>query len=220
MKNKNQKRIYQTPTIEIRGGRKVKDFRKTKILDSKENLEIDLQTDNTKEKESQSQAGLLKLLERITNLTLNLQREVAELKENALVNTSYITLLRKEICVIRESLLDNTFKIQSLTTAIQDSNQATGDFADDLENLIGDLENKIQCLSIQSESQAQNIEKIKFCMEVFSSHISVLEKRNERWTDRLRLGGFKIKSIEEEKVLKQHTTEISKAKTHFALNDD
>lgn len=57
-------------------------------------------------------------------------------------------------------------------------------------------------------------------MEVFSSHISVLEKRSERWTDRLRLGSFRIKSIEEEKVLKQDITEISKAKTHFALNDD
>ncbi len=59
-----------------------------------------------------------------------------------------------------------------------------------------------------------------FKMEVFSSHISILEKRSKRWTDRLRLGSFKIKSIEEEKALKQHIAEISKAKTHFALNDD
>ncbi|WP_416860918.1 hypothetical protein [Helicobacter ganmani] len=220
MKNKNQKRIHQTPTIEIRGGRKVKDFRKTKILDSKENLEIDLQTDNTKEKESQSQAGILKLLERITNITLNLQREVAEVKEDILVNASHITSLRKEICVIRESLLDNTFKIQSLTKAIQDSNKATGDFVDELENLINGLENKIQCLSIQSESQAQNIEKIKFCMEVFSSHINVLEKRSEKWTDKFKLGHLKPKNIEDEQTLKQHITEINQAKTHFALNDD
>ena len=199
MKNKNQKRIHQTPKIEIRGGRKVKDFRKTKILDSKENLEIDLQTDDTKETESQ--AGLLKLLERITNLALNLQKEVAELKEDTLVNASHIILLGKEIRVIRKSL--------------QDFNRATYDFTDGLEKLIGNLENKIQCLSVQSESQAQKLEKIKFCMEVFSSHISILEKRSKRWTDRLRLGSFKIKSIEEEKALKQHIAEISKAKTHF-----
>ena len=199
MKNKNQKRIHQTPKIEIRGGREVKDFRKMKLLDSKENLEIDLQTDDTKEKESQ--AGLLKLLERITNLTLNLQKEVAELKEDTLVNASHIILLGKEIRVIRKSL--------------QDFNRATYDFTDGLEKLIGNLENKIQCLSVQSESQAQKLEKIKFCMEVFSSHISILEKRSKRWTDRLRLGSFKIKSIEEEKALKQHIAEISKAKTHF-----
>ncbi|MBD5165142.1 hypothetical protein [Helicobacter sp.] len=50
MKNKNQKHIHQTPKIEIRGGREVKDFRKMKLLDSKEELEKNLQTDDTKEK--------------------------------------------------------------------------------------------------------------------------------------------------------------------------
>ncbi len=218
MKSKNQKRIHQAPAIEIRGGRKVKDFRKTKILDSKEKLETDLQTDDTKEKEFQ--AEILKFLERIQNLILALQQNVAEVKEDTLVNASYIVLLRKEICVIRESLLDNTFKTQSLTKAIQDFNQATYDFASGLENLIGDLENKIQYLSVQSESQAQKLEKIKFCMEVFSSHISVLEKRSERWTDKFKLGYLKPKNIEEEQTLKQQITEFSKSKTHFALNDD
>lgn len=218
MKNKNQKQIHQTPTIEIRGGRKVKDFRKTKILDSKEKLEIDSQTDNTKEKESQ--AGLLKFLERITNLTLNLQREVAELKEYALVNTSYITLLQKEICAIKEISLNNTSKIQSLTKAIQDFNRATYDFASGLENLIDNLENKIQCLSMQSESQAQKLEKIKSCMEVFSSHISVLEKRSEKWTNKFKFGHFKLKNIEEEQDLKQNIQQLNESKTHFLLNDD
>lgn len=221
MKNKNpNNQNFKTAKIEVRGNRKVKDFRKSKVLNSKESLETDSQVNNTKEKESQSQAELLKFLERITNLTLNLQREVAELKKNALINASYITSSRKEICVIRESLLDNAFKIQSLTKAIQDTNEATGDFVDELENLINGLENKIQSFFKQSQSQAQDIERIKFCMEVFSSHISVLEKRNERWTDKFKLGHLKPKNIEDEQILKQNITEINQTKTHFALNDD
>ena len=58
------------------------------------------------------------------SLVINLQKEVAELKEDTLVNASHITSLRKEICIIRENLIDNTLKTQSLTKAIQDTNEA------------------------------------------------------------------------------------------------
>ena len=219
MENKNHNnQNFKTAKIEVRGNRKVIDFRKSKVLDSKENLETDSKVSNAKKKESQ--AGLLKFLERITNLTLNLQREVAELKEDMLVNTSHIIALRKEICIIGENLIDNTLKTQSLTKAIQDTNEATGDFVDELENLINGLENKIQSFFKQSQSQAQDIERIKFCMEVFSSHIGVLEKRSERWTDKFKLRRLKPKNIEDEQILKQNITEINQTKTHFALNDD
>lgn len=218
MKNKNpNNQNFKTAKIEVRGNRKVKDFRKSKVLDSKESLETDSKVNNAKEKESQ--LGFL-LLERITNLTLNLQREVAEIKEDMLVNASHITSLRKEICIIRENLIDNTLKTQSLTKAIQDTNEATGDFVDELENLINGLENKIQSFFKQSQSQAQDIERIKFCMEVFSSHIGVLEKRSEKWTNKFKLRHLKPKNIEDEQILKQNITEINQTKTHFALNDD
>ena len=201
-KNNNSK--SKTPKfhqIEIRNNREVKNFRKTEILDSEKKSKLDL------------------LLERVVNLTLNLQREVAELKEDMLVNASHITSLRKEICIIRENLIDNTLKTQSLTKAIQDTNEATGDFVDELENLINGLENKIQFLFKQSQSQAQDIEKIKSCMEVFSSHIGVLEKKSEKWTDKFKFGR-KPKSIAEEQVFKQHIMELNNSKVHFALNDD
>lgn len=218
MKNKNpNNQNFKIPKIEVRGNRKVKDFRKSKVLDSKESLETDSKVNNAKEKESQ--LGFL-LLERITNLTLNLQREVAELKEGMLVNASHITSLRKEICIIRENLIDNTLKTQSLTKAIQDTNEATGDFVDELENLINGLKNKIQSFFKQSQSQVQDIERIKFCMEVFSSHIGVLEKRSEKWTDKFKLRHLKPKNIEDEQILKQNITEINQTKTYFALNDD
>lgn len=201
-KNNNSKN--KTPKfhqIEIRNNREVKNFRKTEIVDSKKDSELNL------------------LLEKVVNLTLNLQKEVAELKEDMLVNASYLTLLRKEVCIIRENLIDNILKTQSLTKAIQDSNEAMGDFADELENLINGLENKIQFLFKQSQSQAQDVEKIKSCMEVFSSHIGVLEKKSEKWTDKFKFGR-KPKSIAEEQVFKQHIMELNNSKVHFALNDD
>lgn len=178
MKNKNQKRIHQTPTIEIRGGRKVKDFRKTKILDSKENLEIDLQTDNTKEKESQSQAGLLKLLERITNLALNLQKEVAELKEDTLVNASHIQIIKNAHSDNLNNLNSNVGNIVSSTSEFviglekELSKNSGNNYTEFLKSLLKEdfnalqkemlEEGKREILNAKSSAKKAEVEKIYF----------------------------------------------------------
>lgn len=59
-----------------------------------------------------------------------------------------------------------------------------------------------------------------FKMEVFSSHISVLEKRSEKWTDKFKFRHFKLKNIEEEQGLKQNIQQLNENKTNFLLNDD
>ena len=51
MENKNpNNQNFKTAKIEVRGNRKVKDIRKSKVLDSKENLETDSKVSNAKKK--------------------------------------------------------------------------------------------------------------------------------------------------------------------------
>lgn len=64
-----------------------------------------------------------KLLERITNLTLNLQKEVAELKEDTLVNASHIQ-------IIKSSHSDNLNNLNSSVSGIVSS---TNEFVEELE---------------------------------------------------------------------------------------
>ena len=218
-KNNNSK--SKTPKfhqVEIRNNRKVKNFRKTEILDSKEKLELEIdsdsQTNDTDKK--RFEVLILKSLEHIEGMMVDLTKDKVDTKIAILDGqistiTSEIASLKKDIYMIRTNLLQNISQIQSLAQEIeeiQESNQS-----DDA------LEGKIQFLFKQSQSQAQDVEKIKSCMEVFSSHIGVLEKKSEKWTDKFKFGR-KPKSIAEEQVFKQHIMEINNSKVHFALNDD
>ena len=69
------------------------------------------------------QTEIDKLLERITNLTLNLQKEVAELKEDTLVNASHIQ-------IIKSSHSDNLNNLNSSVSGIVSS---TNEFVEELE---------------------------------------------------------------------------------------
>lgn len=64
-----------------------------------------------------------KLLERITNLTLNLQKEVAELKEDTLVNASHIQ-------IIKNAHSDN---LNSLNSSVGNIVSSTSEFVIGLE---------------------------------------------------------------------------------------
>lgn len=57
-----------------------------------------------------------KLLERITNLTLNLQKEVAELKEDTLVNASHIQVIKNTHSDNLNNLNSNVGNIVSSTS--------------------------------------------------------------------------------------------------------
>ena len=63
---------------------------------------------------------------------------------------------------------------------------------------------------------AYNIDKITATLNVHTAHISALEKRTSRWTDKLKFGRFKPKSVEDD-------IEQCKAKAkrvNFNLNED
>lgn len=215
MQNNNSK-FHQ---VEIRNNRKVKNFRKTEILDSKEKIEIDSgsQINDTNDTDKKRfEVLILKSLEHIESMMVDLTKDKVDTKIAILDGqistiTSEIASLKKDIYMIRTNLLQNISQIQSLAQEIeeiQESNQSNDA-----------LEGKIQFLFKQSQSQAQDVEKIKSCMEVFSSHIGVLEKKSEKWTDKFKFGR-KPKSIAEEQVFKQHIMELNNSKVHFALNDD
>ena len=69
------------------------------------------------------QTEIDKLLERITNLTLNLQKEVAELKEDTLVNASHIQ-------IIKSSHSDN---LNNLNNSVSGIVSSTNEFVEELE---------------------------------------------------------------------------------------
>lgn len=64
----------------------------------------------------------------------------------------------------------------------------------------------------------QNLEILKSCIEILSSHISVLEQKNKGLKDRFRFEGFKGKSLDKE--LKQRLNQFKVNKEVFTLNDD
>ena len=130
MQNNNSK-FYQ---VEIRNNRKVKNFRKTEILDSKEKLELEIdsdsQTNDTDKK--RFEVLILKSLEHIEGMMVDLTKDKVDTKIAILDGqistiTSEIASLKKDIYMIRTNLLQNISQIQSLAQEIeeiQESNQS------------------------------------------------------------------------------------------------
>ena len=91
-----------------------------------------------------------KLLERITNLTLNLQKEVAELKEDTLVNASHIQIIKSSHSDNLNNLNNSVSGIVSSTNEFveeleQELNKKSGDnYTEFLKSLLADDFNALQ----------------------------------------------------------------------------
>lgn len=91
-----------------------------------------------------------KLLERITNLTLNLQKEVAELKEDTLVNASHIQIIKSSHSDNLNNLNNSVSGIVSSTSEFVDElseelNKKSGDnYTEFLKSLLADDFNALQ----------------------------------------------------------------------------
>lgn len=70
------------------------------------------------------------LLERITNLTINLEKEVAELKEDTIVNASHIHLIE----------VSNKDKLNNMHSSMKQINDATNEFVNDLEKEMSNIQ--------------------------------------------------------------------------------
>lgn len=73
-------------------------------------------------------------------------------------------------------------------------------------------------LKKENRNLMQNLEILKSCIEILSSHISVLEQKNKGLKDRFRFVRFKDKSLDKE--LKQRLNQFKVNKEAFTLNDD
>lgn len=73
-------------------------------------------------------------------------------------------------------------------------------------------------LSYKVETQEAEIESLKSIIKVLSEHLAILEKRNRKFTDRLRFGFFRKQTLEEE--LSKEIAKQKVKKQHFVLNDD
>lgn len=133
-----------------------------------------------------------------TNLIVALQKETMELKENTLINASQIVSIKETLVLLKQRLNLLESKLNSF------------------------LENSLKAKELKTENQDQKeyIEKITTCMQVLSSHISVLEKRNRKFSDKFKFGRFKFKSIDDEEIFNKNLKEIQQKRIHFSLNDD
>lgn len=129
--------------------------------------------------------SLCELLYRLTELTMDLHKEVGELKEESLLNNSSV------IC-----------------------------FKNDIEDKFNDLNKNYQAKFNDLNEKLEDLEKLKGCMNVLSSHISILEKRNKKFTDNFKFGRFKFKSIDEEEAFNKSIKELNERKQSFVLNED
>lgn len=130
-----------------------------------------------------------KLLSKLFSLTLNLQEEVAELKEDTLK-------LQKDLKEIECDKNECTKKIQE---GFKKFNHLHSTLLDE---------------------QSQDIERLRACMEVFYSHIAILEQRSKKFTDRFKFGRFKFKTIDKEQAFYRDIKELKGTKKNFVLNDD
>lgn len=87
-------------------------------------------------------------------------------------------------------------------------------------NRIYDCEKKIQAITDSISLSFENIEKLQSCINVLSSHIYILEKRNKKFTDRFKFGRFKFKSINDEEFINKNIKEFKEKRISFSLNDD
>ena len=129
--------------------------------------------------------SLCELLYRLTEFTMDLHKEVGELKEESLLNNSSV------IC-----------------------------FKNDIEDKFNDLNKNYQAKFNDLNEKLEDLEKLKGCMNVLSSHISILEKRNKKFTDNFKFGRFKFKSIDEEEAFNKSIKELNERKQSFVLNED
>lgn len=117
-------------------------------------------------------------------------------------------------------LLEILGKITHLVLAL---NEEIGEFkGNTLLNISHTQHSKkdIQDFKCSLTEQKEDIQKLKNCIEVLSSHIVVLEKRNKKFTDCFKFGRFKFKKLEEEEVFKNNLKSLEAKRFSFSFNDD
>ncbi|SQC36423.1 Uncharacterised protein [Helicobacter fennelliae] len=99
-----------------------------------------------------------------------------------------------------------------------DKQQELLSVSENLANLIFALQKEVKALKQENKDLIQDLGILKSCIEILSTHISVLEQKNKGFRDRFKLGIFKTKSINED--LKQELSQLKATKEFFTLNDD
>ncbi|WP_416863770.1 hypothetical protein [Helicobacter ganmani] len=99
-----------------------------------------------------------------------------------------------------------------------DKQQELLSVSEDFVNLIFVLQKQVGSLKQENKDLIRDLEILKSCIEILSTHINVLEQRNKGFSDRFKLGIFKTKSVNED--LKRELSQLKATKEFFILNDD
>lgn len=111
-----------------------------------------------------------------------------------------------------QEFVDTLAKITNLAIALHEE---VGEIREE----INILTQKVQNYS-KINNQIEDIERLKACIQVLSFHISILEKKNRKFSDKFKFGRFKFKSIDEEDAFNKDLKELQEKKKPFFLNDD
>lgn len=239
--NTSKKDLNTTPRISTRGGRIVKDFSKKKSKD-------DMKDFSNEDKEKELLMKVADLAVNLEKEVANLRGDMnilasyvrnqveTKIKDNQEhtkamydnLNTCMTDLSNATIELVsgvEEEFNKVKAEIQVLNSKFNHFRfNNTGDSGgfDTLSRRIRRLEDNdnIDNIQKQLDNQQEDLNKLKACMEVFSSHINVLEQRNKKFTDRFRFGKFKFKTIQDEELLRTNLKEFHTQKQSFTLNDD
>lgn len=177
---------------------------------------VNSQTKNSKEEEFL----MRDFFNKSANLTLALHKEVGELRNDILVNALHIVSIKNTLDLFEIKLKSLENRLGSLNFSMSEICEASIELIDGIDDSFSKNSLKIKEFKTESEDQKENIEKLKACMQVVSSHISVLEKRNRKFSDKFKFGRWKFKSIDEEEIFNKNLKEMEQKKIHFSLNDD